>query len=652
MAALNPFFNEADEDDSGSAEEESGGLPEPVPVKVTTGDKQSVINDNDKSEREEDETLELNVNQLEFEELGGTVALHKEATKKSIDKSKDKDEDDVEIIETSNRMNKKTPVETIIHPESRPSSDPLYTAKLIQLNKSGSYVTKGKVKSGTVEVLDGEYKGKKGFFQVGCCYVWGYHMANANLMYNLRSGDKFQVLITVKEGVAVDDVEVPLLVKKAWLGIKSEKPVLSADDLEFATWLIERNLSEEEFLQWISDKLPPKPFFPLKTEVYEAKVIMLIRENPKGDGALVRIVKEGDMRDNLAVFERDDFYLCGVHVGEADMRFLIRPGDTCSIQIRELSEREKKARCKKYPKLEEFEFNYTCLLAYTGEIRPRGPNMRPAESQELRMFLEQKGMSIQEFEEMRNISDDNFDLEGPEQSQSDDTEPPGTGVTPLPAPVTAAAYPAVSLPPASLPAAAPTPINSNMSWLLQSQASGGMVTQFPQPNPAALAFPGIPAMFPQPSPALTQTKAPTSEQVEKIAKCNSLVARAVLIGSGQRKNISELLKTDEDFELGYFLADILTSALVSGVQNKVKSKVFDKMGTGASAALDSQSRQLDMVRAQLLPALARPRPLKADIIQAATNVALAANKPASQAMVEAQQKTLAFLVSGPLIFFL
>ena len=130
------------------------------------------------------------------------------------------------------------------------------------------------------------------------------------------------------------------------------------------------------------------------------------------------------------------------------------------------------------------------------------------------------------------------------------------------------------------------------------------------------------------------------------------MARAVLIGSGQRKNISELLKTDEDFELGYFLADILTSALVSGVQNKVKSKVFDKMGTGASAALDSQSRQLDMVRAQLLPALARPRPLKADIIQAATNVALAANKPASQAMVEAQQKTLASLVSGRLIFFL
>ena len=50
-----------------------------------------------------------------------------------------------------------------------------------------------------------------------------------------------------------------------------------------------------------------------------------------------------------------------------------------------------------------------------------------------------------------------------------------------------------------------------------------------------------------------------------------------------------------------------------------------------------------MVRAQMLSAMPKPKP--SDIIQAATNVALAANKPASQAMMEAQQKTLASLVS-------
>ena len=58
----------------------------------------------------------------------------------------------------------------------------------------------------------------------------------------------------------------------------------------------------------------------------------------------------------------------------------------------------------------------------------------------------------------------------------------------------------------------------------------------------------------------------------------------------------------EDTSAGSSISSVVcasnVSALVSGVQNKIKSKVFDKMGTGASAALDSQSRQLDMVRAQ------------------------------------------------------
>ena len=130
-------------------------------------------------------------------------------------------------------------------------------------------------------------------------------------------------------------------------------------------------------------------------------MIMLIRESPKGDGALVRVTKEGDMKDNLAVFERDDFYICGVHVGEADMRFLIRPGDSLTIQLKELSEREKKIKSKKYPKLDEFEFNHSCLLAYIGDSRPRGPNMKPGDSPELRQFLDGKGMSIHEFSQMK-----------------------------------------------------------------------------------------------------------------------------------------------------------------------------------------------------------------------------------------------------------
>ena len=120
MAALNPFFDDAD--DSESAEEESGDGGLPDPVKVTTGDSKSVTNK--KGEKDDDETLELNVNPSEFEELGGAAAINKEAQRKRTDNGKDKDEDDVEIIDTSKRMNKKTTPNAIIHPESRPSSEP------------------------------------------------------------------------------------------------------------------------------------------------------------------------------------------------------------------------------------------------------------------------------------------------------------------------------------------------------------------------------------------------------------------------------------------------------------------------------------------------------------------------------------------------
>jgi hypothetical protein len=33
------------------------------------------------------------------------------------------------------------------------------------------------------------------------------------------------------------------------------------------------------------------------------------------------------------LFEREDFYVGGVSVGGADLRFLVRPGDPISVQV-------------------------------------------------------------------------------------------------------------------------------------------------------------------------------------------------------------------------------------------------------------------------------------------------------------------------------
>ena len=584
--ALNPFY---DEEESEGEEDKELQLPDPC---RTLEEAESDSHNNKRSQADQEkplvsselqpesegceDVLELELNQSEMEELDGHDGEGEEG------------EEDVEIIKMTVETNKKREVvqnKVVSSPES--GEEERSVGKLVQLNKPQSSRQRAGVSSGVLEVTEGKHRGLRAVFQVGCCYVWGYHLAKANLMYNLRAGDRFEVSLTLKEGVDVEEADVPLLVRKAWLGVKSELPVKSADNLDFAAWLIERNLSEEEFLLWLADKLPPKPFFPLKSELFEAKVIMLIRENPKGDGALVRITKEGAMKDNLAVFERDDFYLCGVHVGQADMRFLIKPGDLITVQIKEMSERERKSRCKKFPKLDEFEFNQTCLLAYIGEERPRGPSAKPQDNPELRTFLEQKGMSIEEFEKMRNISEER------EISPGSLNIPPTSNMSSM----------------------------TNMSWLL---------------NPP-LSLPILPHVIPPVMPGVP-TAAPTISQMEKITKCNKLVAKAILMDESKRNKISELLSTEEEIELGYFIADMLTSSLVANVQNKVKAKLFSKMGSGAQETLNSMTRQLDMVKNQILVG-SKPRP--AEIIQVATNAAIAGTKPMSQAMAEAQQSTLA-----------
>ena len=41
--------------------------------------------------------------------------------------------------------------------------------------------------------MNGPFSGKRAFFQTSSAYVWGHHLARANLMYNIRTGDMFRV---------------------------------------------------------------------------------------------------------------------------------------------------------------------------------------------------------------------------------------------------------------------------------------------------------------------------------------------------------------------------------------------------------------------------------------------------------------------------
>ena len=357
-------------------------------------------------------------------------------------------------------------------------------AKLVQYKKVPRQ--KGKVSSGILEIVEGEFSGQKVNFPASSLFAWGHHLVNANFMYHLRLSEPMLVALLPKSNT--------LTARKVWMGTNKEEA--GKDNLEYRAWLMERGLNEETFLQWVNDKLPPKPFFPLKAELFEAKVIMLIRENPKGDGALVRITTEGDMKDDLVVFERDDFYLCGVHVGEADMRFLLRPGDTVHVNPIELSERERKARVKKFPKLSEFDFRHGSLLAYLGDSRPRGPNVQPEASVELREFLDVKGMSVKEFASMRGGQDESQDGVVDESDSKEATPVPDASV----------GQATIPFPPPQFPLPGPFP------WAMGMPPPMGMVPPMVPPGPMMMPMVPLPvsqATSTAPSSQSQQVKFPT-----------------------------------------------------------------------------------------------------------------------------------------------
>lgn len=439
---------------------------------------------------------------------------------------------------------------------------PTVQAKVLQLKKPTNTKLQRRVFCGIMEIEDGEHSGKRGFFQTSSTYVWGYHMSQANLLYHIRAGDSFICEVTPAQR---DNQDVQLIIKKAWLGIKSEDPQTAADNAEFSAWLVDHCLDEEMFLQWVRDDLPPKPFFPLPSKTYEAVVVLLIRETTNtGDGALARITEEGSLKDSLVLFERDDFYVCGVHVGDADMRFLIRPGDGVSCQVQEVTGREKSKMINKYPKIEEYEFNHIGLLAYVGSKRPKSATLKPTDSMELHRFLDGKGLSVEEFGQMREIKN--------KESNSKESTPEQGSVEPN----------------------QPNVINTSLI-------------------PPNIAMMGM--MPPRMSgyPAMMNTQTPNYDLV---TKCSTLTAKAVLMGSPDNPNIGELVSSMEEIENALFLSKMLTAALLVKMQSNMKAQLAAKYGSNVQSTLTTQAFQITAAETQLLKPNEAPAPMSESVMAA------------------------------------
>jgi len=455
---------------------------------------------------------------------------------------------------------------------SRSDSADVFAAKIVQFKKPSE---KGaKVVHGIMEMLEGEFRGMKGFFQTSHGYVWGHHLARANLMYNLRPGDVFLVeatkkTITAVYGTSNDAQDVPLIIKNCWLGIQSEEAQTAAGNVEFSAWLADRDISEYEFKKWINDRLEPVPYFPLPTDAYKGEVVSLIRESPKCEGCVVRITDDGPFWDLLVLVEREELYVCGVSVGASDLRMLVRPGDVINVQVQFMSGKERQAKARNYPKLEDKEINHSALIAYLGKNRPRSSSLQPKDSSELFQFLEAFGITVQEFENMRTPPTEEESTEKGQAGGASST----SGGTGAPSNTNSGAY--------CLPNILQIPPFSGTAMLT-------FCPNLPQPS-------DIPPMG--------------VHELEQLARCSVVISRAIVVNMMKEKagttiNVGDIIESEDDVESAIKMGRWITEALIQKMQTHLQSKVKTKLGPNFGSILSTQKKQIEAA----IKALSTPGP--------------------------------------------
>ena len=328
------------------------------------------------------------------------------------------------------------------------------------------------------------------------------------------------------------------------------------------------------------------------------------------------------------------------------------------------SERERRTRVKRFPKLAEFEVRHGSLLAFLGDERPRGPNTRSEASVELRTFLDTKGITVPEFVAMRGGEEDTVVGEK-------ETVPPATTATlghqPSPTPLlgpppTTLGPPLGSLgPPPPAMMAGPPQFGPNGNLLFPGL--GGPPLGPPGLGPPMVAWPQ--PMVPQPGP-----------QDSRMVVLSTLCARALKVeGDAARGEVEALLQTEEEVQQAVHLVKVLTAALLATVTSarNIKQQQLKNQAILAGASepvLQSMQRQAAMAEAGLARLDSRAKiqqaaeqaakvaskltPGKRAAIQAAADQALAsggaasARKPMSSAMEAAMAGTLAALPAPPI----
>lgn len=323
-------------------------------------------------------------------------------------------------------------------------------AKLVQLKKpDGS--EDSPVLCGIFEILSGRFSQMKVTVSSGAMYAWGHHLSKANLMHVLKFGDTCNLEYRIVELKHTDDqdesssqstretCERPI-VKTLWFGPTMTVPAKANNNPAFCSWLVSHERTEAEFIQWVKNQLPLKNFFPFPADIYHSKVIGFVREETgfEAVGVFLEIkevfctsddfsntngktksveeskttneksenpetVENNNLNQKVALLLSKDLYICGVNVEHSDLRVMLKIGDLvfCQIQnINNIFRRKLKKQLNQVPTPNQV--THIAYLGYLGDERPMQPDLKPSSSPNLKEYLKSKGITIEEFESMRN----------------------------------------------------------------------------------------------------------------------------------------------------------------------------------------------------------------------------------------------------------
>ena len=128
-----------------------------------------------------------------------------------------------------------------------------------------------------------------------CPIYRGYNLGQANLNSVLKYGDEFVVEYKIQP--KKDDSEYSddlLIVKTAWIGPRTQKPIRPCSDPQFSMYLSNRGMDETGFLNWLYGLSPLKPYFPFVSDLYEGVVTSFVRDSSsdKVNGVLLCLLKK------------------------------------------------------------------------------------------------------------------------------------------------------------------------------------------------------------------------------------------------------------------------------------------------------------------------------------------------------------------------